>query len=884
MQNSNGTQGPNGNGFGFSRLTPRDGNALGQPAPIAAGGAPLLGNAAPKRKRRGVESKLNFNEIVKMLYRGRWIILATFVLCFAYTVYDTYNKPFVYAASTRLLVEKSPVSEKELGPLFKTSEDHSIANQMQFFKSHVVAEHVANVINKYIHGDRGEMDSLFTEYFGNTAAVPPDHNQIALVRIEENPKLPHINGFADVGTIKNRVQSAVTISPEPNNDYLGVSAEAYTPLDAALIVNTYIVVFAKDNLARMRQNSVALKEFLSTQKGRSYDTLRKIENQLQANLQNGYSFDIEGRASELIKQAEELKLRKSYLEISLADRKNILSDLRKNLDSVSGKFFQASIDEPYIEQLKNEIAASQFEIANQKTANAIMNPRTKKYLADDIRAKEERLNQLKEKLKEKGEEMLNSQMVIISDIDDNAQQKTSTLQSPTQAVGRLKEAIKTNEIKIGQDQLTIQEYENKILAIYDELSLLPGELGKMSQLKRQQESAERIYGQMEDKYMDAWFGEQSVFGNIKVEDPAGLNAAPIRPNRQASIFTGALVGLALGIVIVILLSMMDSTIRSPEELESHNLNVLAAIPIIDAAPSLEATAALAASGGDLTDRPKFTPHRVSHLDSRSSIAESYRSLRTSLQFAGLDHTIQTITVSSSAPQEGKSTTSSNLGIVMSQMGKRTLLVDTDLRRPVLHSVFGIKREPGLTNVLFERTALKDAIHATDVPNLFVLPCGIIPPNPSELLGSAKMNQLIQTLKEEFDFIIFDTPPVVAVTDALLLGTQTDAMILIARADVSKADGVLRAVDAVERSNIRFLGVVLNNFNVANAYGAYYRYYQYYHYYSNEGPPRSAIKQKFDGLITRFKKPQNGSVNGAGKSTGHAADLSERSKQRTKTPV
>jgi tyrosine-protein kinase Etk/Wzc len=135
----------------------------------------------------------------------------------------------------------------------------------------------------------------------------------------------------------------------------------------------------------------------------------------------------------------------------------------------------------------------------------------------------------------------------------------------------------------------------------------------------------------------------------------------------------------------------------------------------------------------------------------------------------------------------------------------------------------------------------------------VLPSGIIPPNPSELLGSEKMNQLIDTLKQEFDFIIFDTPPVVAVTDALLLGTQTDAMVIIARADVSKADGVLRAVDAVERSNIRFLGVVLNNFNVANAYGAYYRYYQYYHYYSNEGPPQSGLMQKVNAILNRVKK-------------------------------
>ncbi|HET6513389.1 MAG TPA: polysaccharide biosynthesis tyrosine autokinase [Candidatus Kapabacteria bacterium] len=804
--------------------------------------------SAPKRRRTRVESKLNFNEIVKMLYRGRWIILATFVLFFAYAVYDIYNKPFIYAASTRMLVEKPAVSEKELGPMFAAREDHSIANQIQFFKSHVVAEHVARVIHKLAHGDRGEIDSLFTEYFGNPGAVPPDTRQLALIRIEENPKLPHIEGVADFITIKNRVQAAANIFQEPNNDYLAVSAEAYTPLDAALIVNTYVCVFAKDNLARLRQNNVALKDFLNTQKSRSQDTLHKIERQLHEKLREGYTFDVQGRQTDLIRQYEEVKLNHANKQIALKERRKILDDLTANLDSAQRTFLDNLVREPFVARLQGEIADFQFEIENMKTQNAIMNPRTKKYLQDDITAKEERLAALKEKLRENADYLLNKQLIIISDVDNNANQQSSTISS-SQAVTRLREAILSNKLKIGQDELVIQELENLMLRIQDDMLQLPEVMARMGELERAQGSAERIYSQMEAKYMDAWFSEQSVFSNIKVEDPAGLNAAPIRPNRQASVFTGSLIGLAVGVVIVVLLSMLDSTIRSPEELESHNLNVLAAIPVIESSVLQSAEA----NSGDHTDRPKFTPHRVSHLDSRSSIAESYRSLRTNLQFAGLDRPIQTMTVSSSAPQEGKSTTSSNLGIVMAQMGKRTLIVDTDLRRPVLHSVFGIKREPGLTNVLFDRTALNEAIHKTDVPNLYVLPCGIIPPNPSELLGSEKMNQLIQTLKQEFDFIIFDTPPVVAVTDALLLGMQTDAMIIIARADVSKADGVLRAVEAVERSNIRFLGVVLNNFNLANAYGAYYRYYQYYHYYSNEGPPQSGLMQKVNAILGRTKR-------------------------------
>jgi tyrosine-protein kinase Etk/Wzc len=318
-----------------------------------------------------------------------------------------------------------------------------------------------------------------------------------------------------------------------------------------------------------------------------------------------------------------------------------------------------------------------------------------------------------------------------------------------------------------------------------------------------------------------------------------LNATPIRPNRQSSIFQGAIIGLGLGISIVVILSFLDSTIRTPDEVESQNVPLLATVPMINH-PSQPLT--LDATAG--ADKLRFTPHRASYLDPRSSVAESYRALRTSIQFAEFDKPIQTIAISSSAPQEGKSTTSSNLGIVMAQMGRRTVIVDTDLRRPVLHSVFAVQREPGLTNVLFERATIQEGIKETDIPNLFILPCGVIPPNPAELLGSQRMAHLLEELRTMFDVIILDTPPVVAVTDALILGRLADATLLVARADVTRTDALVRAVESVERSGSRFLGVILNNFNVSNAYGSYYRYYQYYHYYSSGTAPKRGFVRRF----------------------------------------
>jgi tyrosine-protein kinase Etk/Wzc len=474
--------------------------------------------------------------------------------------------------------------------------------------------------------------------------------------------------------------------------------------------------------------------------------------------------------------------------------------------------------------------------------NSLMDPRTKKYIKDEIQAKKDRIAVMRESLKEKVEELWHSQVTpptIVETPGGTPDVGYTTQNSSLGTITSLRQNILGTKLKISQDSAYLQDLDEKLAQLHAEAITTPDKIVETSQLRRAQSVAEKMYSQLEDRYLEAWMTEESVFGNIKAEDPAGLNATPIRPNRQSSIFQGAIIGLGLGISIVVILSFLDSTIRTPDEVESQNVPLLATVPMINH-PSQPLT--LDATAG--ADKLRFTPHRASYLDPRSSVAESYRALRTSIQFAEFDKPIQTIAISSSAPQEGKSTTSSNLGIVMAQMGRRTVIVDTDLRRPVLHSVFAVQREPGLTNVLFERATIQEGIKETDIPNLFILPCGVIPPNPAELLGSQRMAHLLEELRTMFDVIILDTPPVVAVTDALILGRLADATLLVARADVTRTDALVRAVESVERSGSRFLGVILNNFNVSNAYGSYYRYYQYYHYYSSGTAPKRGFVRRF----------------------------------------
>lgn len=216
----------------------------------------------------------------------------------------------------------------------------------------------------------------------------------------------------------------------------------------------------------------------------------------------------------------------------------------------------------------------------------------------------------------------------------------------------------------------------------------------------------------------------------------------------------------------------------------------------------------------------MTPDLITLTDARSAQAEAYRSLRTNLEFSSLDHPLRTLLVTSAAPDEGKSTTLANLGVISAQAGKRVVLVDCDLRRPALHEAFGLSNNVGVTTAVLSGEAPLP-LQATGVPNLQVMTSGPLPPNPSEVLGSARMNTVLQQLTADADLVLLDAPPVIAVTDAVLLATKVDGVLLVIRAGQTKREHAERARDLLAKVNARLVGAVLNNAALdASAYGVY----------------------------------------------------------------
>jgi succinoglycan biosynthesis transport protein ExoP len=318
--------------------------------------------------------------------------------------------------------------------------------------------------------------------------------------------------------------------------------------------------------------------------------------------------------------------------------------------------------------------------------------------------------------------------------------------------------------------------------------------------------------------------------NIHWVDHAPLPGGRHNLSMQKNLRTAFPLGIMLGLAAIFFLEYMDRSVKTPEELE--RVTKFASLGVIPAAGTVSreygttygrAPARLRAVDGEGKEGVELIPH----IDARSPISEAYRAFRTSLLLASAKSP-KVIVITSSFAREGKTTTSVNLATVLAQMGKPVLLLDADLRRPRLQKVFPGKMNLGLVNYLAANIPLDDIIQPTEVPNLSVVLSGPIPPNPSELLASDRMKHLTEEMREKFAFVIFDSPPVLAVTDAIVLAAVADGVVLAVHGGKTPRELVQRSAERLRQANIPVLGALLNNLDL-HQYGYTYRksYYDYY---------------------------------------------------------
>ncbi len=230
---------------------------------------------------------------------------------------------------------------------------------------------------------------------------------------------------------------------------------------------------------------------------------------------------------------------------------------------------------------------------------------------------------------------------------------------------------------------------------------------------------------------------------------------------------------------------------------------------------------------------RVSKNLISILDPKAPATEAYRALRTNLHYSSVDTEVKAIVITSAGPAEGKSTTAANLAICMAQEGKKVLLIDADLRKPKLHKYFLMPNNYGITENIIEEMPLFETLKEVDeIPNLFLLFSGVIPPNPSEILSSKKMKELIEKLREKFDMLIIDAPPVAQLTDAAIIGTYVDGVVLVIAAGETNIEMAKKAAKSLQNVGAKILGSVLTKIDKKNS-GGYYDYKYYSYYYGNQ---------------------------------------------------
>jgi len=377
------------------------------------------------------------------------------------------------------------------------------------------------------------------------------------------------------------------------------------------------------------------------------------------------------------------------------------------------------------------------------------------------------------------------------------------------------------------DYLASLQRENMLRAAFEQQKQQQNKLNESSieysLLKRDFETNRTLYEGLLQKLKEAGVTAGLRSNNIREVDVARTPGGPAEPNIPRNLGFAFVLGLTSGIGLAFLLEGIDNTVRTPEQAQA--ISGLPSLGMIPLGSKNNADSGAKAGPGLMVAASKEAVELITQSRPQSQMAESYRALRTSLLLTSLGAPPKTILITSALPREGKTTTSINTAIVLAQKGVRVLLIDADLRRPSIHKTLGMGPRVGLSNVLTGGATLQQATMRSPVlPNLYVLPAGTPPPNPAELMASVQMNDMLTQLRDQYDHIVVDTPPTLSVTDAVVLSTRADAVVLVIRSAQTTKPALRRARDILAQVNARVSGVLLNAVNLDSP--DYYYYYEY----------------------------------------------------------
>lgn len=704
------------------------------------------------------------------------ILLITSVIISGATYYAI-TEDDVYVAKTTLKINKPKGSVLEnvgmTGEFDAFRSNRFIANEIVVMNNITIQEQVAREI----------IDSF------KVINRPSDFKMIY-----QNPENPKKNDYKlkSYRGITGILNENVEIMQKEGLDFIEIYAESSSPREAALIANSYANAYRKFNLLDNRQQVTNVKNFLYQERENRLKDLVASEDQVKSYKLKQGAVKLDKQASSIIDQITEFESRKNAIKIELSILKEQLNELNAELkrkDPSMAQYLMNKSAEPYLERIQDEIA----RIQAQKTI-ALANNSSPQNAAGLSAKYDNQIKALKEELNKKLNEFTN---ITYSSSPDEIKKLTAEIFNT-----RVK--YQSNKASFDQLNAVINDYESKFNA-------LPSRTLELARLERERMSDEKLYTLIEEKYQEALINEQSITGNVLIMNNARIPSSPVKPRRAIIISAAALFGIFLGFVFVYVRNYFDRSIKSPDDLIDNGYNVLTWIPKIKAI--------------EKGSKKGNTDEIIVHKTERDFSGESFKTLRNRISISKLSRNLQTLLVTSSVPGEGKTFIASNLAVSFALSNKRTLILDCDLRKPRIHKAFKIKNRPGMVDYFFGKADYESIFQKTSLKNITILSAGAIPPNPSEIINSNQFKTFLLRLREEFDYIIIDSPPVMAVSDSEILSQLVDASILVANSGETEIDWVDRTTSLLD--NNTFIGIVVNRFNYKHSYNTYYKHYGYY---------------------------------------------------------
>ena len=595
-----------------------------------------------------------------------------------------------------------------------------------------------------------------------------------------------------------RVRGGISARQETNANIIAVHYRDTKPDRAAEILNTLCEVFIAQNEFSKKRNTRTSRLFVQQQLDYYRTKLKSDEEKLKKFKVDNKALGTDAEAESLIKRLSEydvqmVKINTETKNLKLQMR-NIQSSYKKVKD-LSAATAELRAD-PVITQLKQNLIDMEFEVSKLLREYTEKHP---KVIATRIQI---------EKIKQKIQDRISS----VFDVE------TSSLETKILSFEVQKEIVNKIVNKLNRD-----------LTRYPKMQV------ELARLQRNVTVDEKLFSMFKEKLEEIKITEVGELGSVVFLEKALVPHHPIKPNRKLNIMIGVLLGLILGIAFAFIAESVDTSIGTIEDVENYmQLPVLGIIPHIRISSQV-----LKLSKKKNLDRHQKTVILRARLVTinvpKSPISEAYRSLRTNLQFIAFkDKSVKTILITSAGPQEGKTTTVSNVAVTFAQSGQRTLLISSNLRRPELARIFQVPRTPGLTDVLAGQFDWHDVVKPVpEIDNLNIIPSGPLPPNPVELLQSPQMDVLIEQVKEEYDVIIFDGPPLLPVADSSIIASKVDGVLLVYSVGKAGREVLMRAKIQLQNAAAKPWCIVLNDIRSENDLGSSYYYYHYANTNKNE---------------------------------------------------